>query len=138
MENQYTTYAGFKIIKAQPMRAEEALKAGHKTNGREGEEPGYEVEYEDGYKSWSPADVFDAAYTQIGRGSEEIHPSIMGVLKFFEFGHLPKHLQAISAPFSALAWRTARNHNQANGAECTVALRKLLEAKDAAVRAALP
>jgi len=134
-----TTYAGFKIIKAEPMSAQDALAAKHKTNGREVDEPGYEVEYEGGYKSWSPRDVFEAAYTSIGcREGEHIHPSISGVLKFFEFAHLPAHLQAISAPFAALAWRTARNHNPANGAECTVALRKLLEAKDAAVRAALP
>lgn len=57
------------------------------------------------------------------------------LLKFFAWAHLPPHLQAISQPFCELACtiveRLPRN------AERTVALRKLLEAKDAGVRAAL-
>jgi hypothetical protein len=58
------------------------------------------------------------------------------VLRFFHYLHLPPTLRAASAPFCALARHivdgTPRN------AERTVALRKLLEAKDAAVRAMLP
>lgn len=58
------------------------------------------------------------------------------ILKFFKFDHLPAHLQVQSEPFHALAHflvaTTPRN------AERSVALRKLLEAKDAAVRALLP
>lgn len=57
------------------------------------------------------------------------------ILKFFEYGHLPPMLQQYSAPFGIAARFiiTALPRN----AERTVALRKLLEAKDAAVRAAL-
>jgi hypothetical protein len=58
------------------------------------------------------------------------------VLRFFHYSHLPEMLRAASAPFCQLARHivdtTPRN------AERTVALRKLLEAKDAAVRAMLP
>ena len=57
------------------------------------------------------------------------------ILKFFAFEHLPERLANISRPFSGLAYRIF--HTQPAGAERTTALRKLLEAKDAAVRAAL-
>lgn len=56
------------------------------------------------------------------------------ILQFFAFEHLPEHLQAVSRPFATLAeglMCLPRNP------ERTVALRKLLEAKDAAVRARL-
>lgn len=57
------------------------------------------------------------------------------ILEFFQYAHLPDHLQKVSAPWCTLAWKMARSlpHN----AETSTALRKLLEGKDAAVRAAL-
>jgi hypothetical protein len=54
------------------------------------------------------------------------------MLKFFKFDHLPRHLQAVSQPFHELATKVLETCPQS--AERTVALRKLLEAKDAAVR----
>lgn len=62
------------------------------------------------------------------------HPAVAGVLQFFQFGHLPDHLQRVSKPFADLAQVIA---DGPQNAEATVALRKLLEAKDAAVRAYL-
>jgi hypothetical protein len=63
-----------------------------------------------------------------------MNPAIDHVLQFFRYDHLPEHLQAVSRPFSELAHEVAqRTENQ----ETTVALRKLLESKDAAVRALL-
>ena len=57
------------------------------------------------------------------------------ILQFFAYQHLPEHLQAVSKPFGDMAndivAKLPRNP------ERTVALRKLLEAKDAAVRALL-
>lgn len=57
------------------------------------------------------------------------------ILKYFAYAHLPHKLQETSAFFADLAGiiveKLPRN------AERTVALRKLLEAKDAAVRAAV-
>ena len=56
------------------------------------------------------------------------------ILQFFSYTHLPFPLQEVSRPFAKLAdhiLRLPRN------AERTVALRKLLESRDAAVRAAL-
>ena len=55
------------------------------------------------------------------------------MLKFFAFGHLRPDLQRISQPFFDLAHLLALTVPA--GPERTVALRKLLEAKDAAVRA---
>jgi hypothetical protein len=60
-----------------------------------------------------------------------IHPSTQAVLDFFDHSHLPPHLQEVVQPFSELAQKIA----PIPGAETTVALRKLLEAKDCAVRA---
>jgi hypothetical protein len=57
------------------------------------------------------------------------------LLRFFTFSHLPTHLQEISKPFSDQAYVIMK---LAPSAERTVALRKLLESKDCAVRAALP
>ena len=57
------------------------------------------------------------------------------LIKFFNFSHLPEHLQKISSQFHTLAvWI---DYNLPNGAEKTVALRKLLESKDCAVRTSL-
>ena len=57
------------------------------------------------------------------------------ILQFFAYKHLPPELQYVSKPFGELAdlivSMLPRNP------ERTVALRKLLEAKDAAVRAKL-
>lgn len=57
------------------------------------------------------------------------------LLQFFGYAHLPARLQAVSAPFHDLAFELAST--QPGGPELTVALRKLLESKDAAVRHAL-
>lgn len=57
------------------------------------------------------------------------------MLQFFEFAHLPEHLKLVSAPFHALA--NALASTLPSNPERTVALRKLLEAKDCAVRAVL-
>lgn len=57
------------------------------------------------------------------------------MMKWFEFSHLPEHLQSVSKPFGELASKIVETVE--SGPERTVSLRKLLEAKDAAVRAKL-
>lgn len=57
------------------------------------------------------------------------------IMQFFRYMHLPEHLRARSQPFADLADKLVRTYPR--NPERTVALRKLLEAKDAAVRAAL-
>lgn len=55
------------------------------------------------------------------------------ILQFFAYAHLPAHLQVVSKPFGDLAQQIVETLPR--NPERTVALRKLLEAKDAAVRA---
>lgn len=57
------------------------------------------------------------------------------LIQFFSFAHLPENLKAVSGPFCALAIEI--DLNLPNNPEKTTALRKLLEAKDCAVRAVL-
>lgn len=55
------------------------------------------------------------------------------ILQFFAYGHLPPHAQAVARPFATLATRVVETLPR--NPERTVALRKLLESKDAAMRA---
>ena len=55
------------------------------------------------------------------------------ILQFFAYDHLPPHLADVSKPFAEHAQRIV--DTLPRNPERTVALRKLLEAKDAAVRA---
>ena len=57
------------------------------------------------------------------------------IMKYFEYGHLPDHLQAVSKPFGDLAEKL--NDVLPDGPEKSAGLRKLLEAKDCMVRAML-
>ena len=71
------------------------------------------------------------------------------LLQFFAYAHLPAHLQMVSKPFCELAHAIVNGDNGPESGtttlggplprnpERTVALRKLLEAKDCAVRAVL-
>jgi hypothetical protein len=58
------------------------------------------------------------------------------ILRYFATDHLPHDLAEVSIPFRVLAEQI--DQDLPDGAEKSTALRKLLEAKDAAVRAALP
>lgn len=72
-------------------------------------------------------------------------PPVDHILQFFAYAHLPPHLQTVSKPFGDLARAIVEGDNSdvavtfgpplPRNPERTVALRKLLEAKDAAVRA---
>lgn len=52
-------YIGIKFVDAVPMTADVAEKNGYKVSGNK--DDGYEVTYDDGYKSWCPKDVFEKA-----------------------------------------------------------------------------
>jgi len=64
------------------------------------------------------------------------HPGTTGLLRFFAYDHLPEQLQAISQICHDNAHEMVRR--LPDGPELTTGLRKLLEAKDCFVRAALP
>jgi len=66
---------------------------------------------------------------------QDRHPSVAHFAPLFAYSHLPEHLQKISAPFADLA--VGLLGQVPDGPELSVALRKLLEGKDCAVRAAL-
>ena len=57
------------------------------------------------------------------------------IMQWFEYKHLPERLQGFSKPFCDLAEQMVETLPRC--AERTVALRKLLEGKDAAVRASM-
>lgn len=63
------------------------------------------------------------------------HPSVAHFGPLFGYSHLPDHLQRVSLPFSEIAVQMLGL--LPDGPELSVCLRKLLEAKDCAVRAAL-
>ena len=67
------------------------------------------------------------------RENEEM--STGNIMQFFVYDHLPPALQEISKPFAELAAQIVVK--QPSNPERSVALRKLLEAKDAAVRASI-
>jgi len=77
-----------------------------------------------------------------------MHPAQEAMLKYFEYQHLPEYLADVSRHFAWLAHALVDDITVEDGSkhqpivglegpELTVALRKLLEAKDCAVRAAL-
>lgn len=55
------------------------------------------------------------------------------IMQFFAYSHLPLHLQEVSAPFCSMAAMIVAMCPR--NPERTIALRKLLESKDTAVRA---
>lgn len=56
-------YIGTKTVMAEAMTKSEAEKILNRNlSDAKGGEDGYLVEYEDGYKSWSPKETFEAAY----------------------------------------------------------------------------
>jgi hypothetical protein len=57
------------------------------------------------------------------------------LLQFFKYDHLPQHLQEVSKPFADLAQQL--DQTLPVNAESSVAFRKLLEAKDCAVRSTI-
>ena len=63
------------------------------------------------------------------------HPEYDPIIQFFEFSHLPPPLAEVSQYFHTLAHIIQTT--LPNNPEHAMALRKLLEAKDAAVRAKL-
>ncbi|HZC77151.1 MAG TPA: hypothetical protein VE258_05350 [Ktedonobacterales bacterium] len=66
---------------------------------------------------------------------EHRHPNVVHLLRFFDSRHLPAELQAVASHLEAAADELLRLLG--DGPELAAGLRKLLEAKDCFVRAAL-
>ena len=62
------TYIGTKILQANPMTRGEynTFRGWSVPMDERAEDQGYLVQYKDGYISWSPKDVFEEAYHEIG------------------------------------------------------------------------
>lgn len=56
---------GVKLVDLEPMTAKEAAEHGYRVNRQPENAPGYEVTYDNGYKSWSPKDVVESAYLML-------------------------------------------------------------------------
>jgi hypothetical protein len=91
----------------------------------------------DGYLSVSPAQAFEDGYTRIP-SEDAMLAAVQAepLLRYFSFSHLKGPLARVSSWFAITASHVASEVPRS--AERTVALRKLLEGKDAAVRAMLP
>lgn len=82
-------------------------------------------------KRWSNRDNVNPLSATADRSQDAAEP----IFKYFHYQHLPEKLQGISKPFHDLA--LALIQGLPKNAERSTALRKLLEAKDCAVRATL-
>ena len=69
-------YIGIKFVDAAPMAADVAEKKGYRVSNNKGD--GYEVTYEDGYKSWCPKDVFEKHHYPIK--NEELAKTCEGMV----------------------------------------------------------
>lgn len=69
-------YIGIKFVDAVPMAADVAEKKGYRVSDNKGD--GYEVTYDDGYKSWCPKDVFEKHNYSIK--NEELAKSCEGMV----------------------------------------------------------
>lgn len=77
-------YIGVKIITAWP----------EEKDGK----PGYAVKYEDGYVSWSPADVFEKAYYPMGHDSTKVSKEMVaGFVKSISVKKLDEKTTLLSA-----------------------------------------
>lgn len=63
------------------------------------------------------------------------HPATEHLLRYFDYDHLPEHLQLVSAWSADLAQQMVQH--LPDGPELSAGLRRLLEAKDCFVRAAV-
>lgn len=67
--------------------------------------------------------------------TENRHPATTSLLEFFDTDHLPPHLAVISKPVGNIAWFMV--DTLPDDPELSAGLRKLVEAKDCFVRAAV-
>ena len=69
-------YIGIKLVMAEPMTAQVAKEKGYRVENNTGE--GYEVTYEDGYKSWCPKHVFEKSNHEVK--NDDLAKSAIGMV----------------------------------------------------------
>jgi hypothetical protein len=79
-------YLGVKLIEAEPMTREyfNAEKANSDVMDGSQETEGYKVVYPDGYVSWSPKEVFEKAYLNVGDNNTIIEQNINDFIKSYD------------------------------------------------------
>lgn len=116
-------YIGTKQVMAAPMTYGQAYKEGLIRENAYVEEyderPGYLVEYADGYKSWSPADVFEAAYkvaeTPLDRVNIEIADVMSRANKLGDFIYNRNEGKDFQAMFRSASYSTPEAAPQIRG-----------------------
>lgn len=78
-------YIGVKLVEAEPMsqwvfRTQQS-KSLDVPDYVDDDKPGYKVVYPDGYVSWSPKEIFDNAYLQIGDNNTIIERNVHDFVK---------------------------------------------------------
>ena len=135
------TFVGTKVVRAasMPLGEYNEFRGWKMPEGEDPKAEGYLVEYIGttpnvdgfaGYISWAPRAAFDDSHIQLRDGE-----SPNALMRFFAYAHLPSHLQATDRLIGLLAQQM--DSTLPDGPEKTTGLRKLLEAKDCFVRAAL-
>ncbi len=76
------SYIGVKIIKAEQMDldvfnqnfrgSDNQVKPANHADSGSTVQPGYHVQYEDGYQSWSPKEVFERCYREITQSEKTL------------------------------------------------------------------
>lgn len=134
-------FVGTKVVFARPMTRGEYndYRGWPIPNNENPADEGYFVEYPGtvpcderhaGYISWSPKIAFEESHFVITENPT--NPT----LHYFAYAHLPPHLQSISKLCALLAQQM--DAMLPEGAQKTLGLQKLIEAKDCFVRAKLP
>ena len=99
-------YIGKKEVQAERMNEFEAVKLGYARPNEDNHEwrEGYHVVYEDGYHSWSPYDVFRAAYKPSGTVLDRLE------IEAEELAEKQSKLNAfiLSEEFKGLPWEQQR------------------------------
>ena len=120
------------LIEAEPMkRSEFYLLSGKTSFTTQDDEPGYIFKDFEGRMVWQPDSIFEKNHIDLSGNKSDS----LSILKYFDFKHLPTELQEVSLPFYNIAHTMATK--LPDGPEKSTGLRKLLEAKDCMVRAAL-
>lgn len=110
MTQEMKQYTGTKTIKAMPMTMGEAyerklLKEGVKPSECETCKAGYLVEYEDGYQSWCPAEIFEKAYKPSETALDRLR------IEYSEFEERFEKLESfLSVGFDEIAKRVGAKH----------------------------
>lgn len=107
-------YIGTKVIKAEPMTMVEAQKVlGREIKPATKEADGYLVEYNDGYKSWSPKSVFEEAYKPAETFLDRMKVELEGELDKFAKGDTFIHSEKFKElPLVARGLLYAQNKTQ--------------------------